>query len=403
MRRLTVITLGLLAFGLVPDRFAGETTSRVRDSMQSHMLNRIDVNRVERGYYEKILNVGRRLDDLADLPNLRVRRRAAGTWSVPFDAAPLVIRVDDVRELAIEPNQSADRWGVHWQSNSLGMRDDECEVPKPPGCLRVGLVGESIAAGWGVNAEQGFESLLETRWDRTGESTETKKVELINCAVPGHSPGQRWYHFDRVGWAAEPDLVLSEITEADLDWDERRLRYLLPRDLGWDIPVFRDILISSGVERGWTPEQYKRVLQPRQQEILAGVYRTMVSDCRSRGVPLVCVLIPRVGRTKDAKARETLLAIAKDAGFDRVLDASDAYEGVDPSGLAVEVDDFHPNAQGHALLAERIDALLGGRAGVERIVADAARDRQALRTAVGSPLSAARAVGPRALRKGQQQ
>ena len=395
-------TLGLLAFGLVPDRLAGESTSRLRDSLQSHMLNRIDVNRVERGYYEKILNVGRRLDDLADLPDLRIRRRTGGTWSVPFDAAPLVMRVDDLREVAIKPDQSAEKWGVQWRSNSLGMRDDACVVPKPAGCFRAALVGDSIAAGWGVNAEQRFECLLETRWNQGIENTGMAKVEVINFAVPGHSPGQRWYHFTQAGWSTEPDVVLCETTEADLDWDERRLRYLLPRNLGWDAPVFRDVLASSGVERGWTPEQYKRVLQPRQQEILEGVYRTMVSDCRSRGIPIVCIVIPRVGRPNDPLARQKLLAIARGAGFDRILDASDAYQGANPNSLSIEVDDFHPNAQGHARLAERIDELLGRRPGIMGMTSGAARIKQSGDGFENPALSVARAVEPPASRKGRQ-
>jgi lysophospholipase L1-like esterase len=341
------------------------------------MLNRMDVHRVERGYYEKLLNVGRRFNDLGDLPELRVRRRGGATWSTPFDSAPLVMRVDDLREVAIAPSRSAERFGVRWQSNSLGMRDRECAIPKPSQTLRVALVGESIAAGWGVNAEQGFESLLETRWNLAECRDLTTRVEVVNCAVPGHSPGQRWDHFGRVGWQVDPDMVICEVTEADLDWDERRLRYLLPRGLGWDAPVFRDALAAAGVRRDASPEEFKRVLQPRQQQILAGVYRTMIADCRSRGLPIVWVLIPRVGRRGDAMARQQLLRLAREAGFDGVLDATDAYDGIDPERLAVDADDFHPNARGHARLAARIDQLLGGRAGVERMMRPEDQDRSA--------------------------
>ena len=38
---------------------------------------------------------------------------------------------------------------------------------------------------------------------------------------------------------------------------------------------------------------------------------------------------------------------------------TDAYDGLDPAGLAVEPDDFHPNAAGHARLARRLDRALG--------------------------------------------
>ena len=37
---------------------------------------------------------------------------------------------------------------------------------------------------------------------------------------------------------------------------------------------------------------------------------------------------------------------------------SDAYDGLDPAGLSVEPDDFHPNATAHERLARRLDRAL---------------------------------------------
>ena len=101
-----------------------------------------------------------------------------------------------------------------------------------------------------------------------------------------------------------PDLVICESTEADVGWDERRLRYVLARGQGFDSPLYREVLDSAGVEPGWSPDQYKHALQPYHREILAGVYRAMAADGRRTGVPIVWVLIPRVGRpTEPAAAR----------------------------------------------------------------------------------------------------
>jgi hypothetical protein len=156
-----------------------------------------------------------------------------------------------------------------------------------------------------------------------------------------------------------PDLVICESTEADIGWDERRLRYLLARGLCWDSPIYAQTLAATGVERNWNPEQYKEVLQPCHWKILAGVYRSMAADCRAHRVPIIWVLIPRVGRPLEPTAHRRLLETAQAAGFTRVVDASDAYNGLDPGRLAVEPDDFHPNALGHARLAAQIDLALG--------------------------------------------
>jgi hypothetical protein len=351
-------TLALLACGLVPDRLSGEGPARLRASLRSHLFNRADASRIERGYYEQLLDAGRRLDDLADLPAVRGRARPGGIWSVPVDTCPLVVRVDDLREVVLKRDDAVQRWGVRWSTNAQGLRDRPYAVAKPAGTFRIALVGDSIGAGWGVDVDRRFESILERDWDARSRRARGPGVEIINCAVPGHAPGQRWYHFERVGWPMRPDLVICESTEADIGWDERRLRYLLARGQGWDSPLYRDALAGAGVRPHWNPERYKRALQPRHWEILAGVYRAMATDCRERGVPILWVLIPRVGRPIEPAAHRRLLATARAAGFDRVIDATDAYDGLDPAGLAVEPADFHPNAAGHARLAGRLDAAL---------------------------------------------
>ena len=354
-----VAILAILACGLVPDRLCGAGPARLRASLRSNLFNRADAARIERGYYEQLLDAGRRLDDLADLPALRGRSRPGGVGSARVDAAPLVVRVDDLREVVLKRADAVAKGGVSWRTNAQGMRDRPYAIAKPAGTFRIAMVGDSIGAGWGVNVEERFESILERAWDARSRRSGGPAIEIVNCAVPGHSPGQRWYHFAQVGWPMRPDLVICESTEADIGWDERRLRYLLARGQGWDSPLYREVLAAAGVEPHWNPERYKRALQPRHGEILAGVYRTMAADCRARGVPIVWVLIPRVGRPSDPAGHSRLLAQARAAGFSGVVDVTDAYDGLDPAGLAVEPDDFHPNAAGHARLAGRLDEALG--------------------------------------------
>jgi GDSL-like Lipase/Acylhydrolase family len=359
MGRQLLATLAILACGLVPDRLAGGAPARLRASLSSGMFNQIDASRIERGYYQQLLDAGRRLDDLGDLPALRGQRRAGNTFSAPVDSAPLVVRVDDLREVVLKPSDSALKSGVEWRTNAQGMRDESYPIEKAAGTFRIAMVGDSIGAGWGVRVEQRFESILEREWDARSRRSGGPAVEIINCAVPGHSPGQRWHHFGQVGWPMRPDLVICESTEADAGWDERRLRYVLSRGQGFDSPLYREVLISARVGPHWEPEQYKRALHPRHREILAGVYRAMAAEGRAHGVPIVWVLIPRVGRPSDPAVRQALLDSARAAAFDQVVDATDAYEGLDPGRLAVEADDFHPNPEGHARLAHRLDAALG--------------------------------------------
>ncbi len=90
--------------------------------------------------------------------------------------------------------------------NSVGQRGREHEREKPRGTVRVLLLGDSTAWGWGVDDEQAFAHLVE----------EQLEVEVINLAVPGYSTDQQVLQLERDGWAWAPDLVLLAVVHNDL-------------------------------------------------------------------------------------------------------------------------------------------------------------------------------------------
>ncbi|SIO30993.1 GDSL-like Lipase/Acylhydrolase family protein [Singulisphaera sp. GP187] len=353
-----VATAAILAWGLAPGRLALGTPGRLRETLRNDQLSQADYEKMERGYYEQILDAGRKLGASDAVEPESPRHNRSQAKSVPFEGGPLAQGVDDLREFVLKPNLSVDHAGARWTTNALGMRDRPYESTKPPNTLRIAFVGDSIGAGWGVGDGQAFEAVLERQLDGRSKAGGGSAVEILNFAIPGHGPGQRWEHFKRVGWATEPDLVLFESTQADSGWDERRLRGLLPRGIGWDSPMYRDVLTRAHARPGGTIESYKQVLRPYREEFAAGVFRTAAADCRARGVPIVLVMVPRVGKTADQAEIQRLIALARDAGFTAIVDLSDTYNGIDPKSLAVGPNDYHPNAKGHAMLAQRLDAAL---------------------------------------------
>jgi hypothetical protein len=317
--------------------------------MRNDLPARADYERIERGYYEQVLDAGRRLDATATSPP-PAGALAGHAEPVEVEHGRLTDKVGDVREYVLKPSLTSDPGRrIPWTTNARGMRDREYPETKPPGTFRVGLVGDSIAAGWAVEDGLGFEPRLERALGAGGPA-----VEVLNFAVPGHAPGQRWTHFRAVGWAFDPDLVVYQATPADPGWDERRLRALLARGIGFDAPVYREALAAAGVRPGLESSDYKHILKPLRWEILSGVYRAAAAECRSRGVPAVWVLVPRVGKPVDPAERYRLVDLARASGFTKVIDACDAYDGADPRDLAVAPDDFHPNAEGHARIARAL-------------------------------------------------
>ncbi len=325
-------TLVLLACAIVPFSVAS-WPARLQATLRNDAPNARDYAQIEHNYYERIL----------DDPHPH------GAQSAAFNPGALATAVDDIREYVLKPSLHTMHKGATWTTNARGMRDRTYNEIPPANMLRVALVGDSIASSWGVNDGEGFEPRLENAW----------RMEILNFAVPGHSPGQRWEHFSRVGWEMRPDVVIVESTLADIGWDERRLRVLLPKGHGLDAPVFAETLRKLAVDpTKLSPAELKTKLHPLRTELLAGIYRQIVSDCHSRGVPVVWLLLPRVGKPVDPETHATLTNLAKSAGFDRLVDVSGIFDGQSASKLAIAPDDFHPNALGHAQLTVAIDAQL---------------------------------------------
>jgi hypothetical protein len=336
-----ILTAALLAWGLAPASLAPGWSGRVREAMQADRRNTGDLERMERGYYEILTSSGPRLGQVV-----------VAKSETPTDFGPLTLPVADVREYVLKPNLATRHRGATWTTNPRGMRDRDYPTNKPEGTYRIALAGDSIGAGWGVDDGQGFEPI----WERSLNASST--VEIWNHAVPGLAPGQRWEHFTREGWASNPDLVVFQGTPADFGWDDRKLRSLLPKGIGWDVAAYQAGLAVAHSRPGGDEESYKKTLRPHREAILAGVYRTVARDCRSKGASSAWLLLPRVGKPTPMADRIRLVALAKGAGFTHVVDLSGAFDGLDPAALAIGPDDFHPNAAGHERLARLLDEAL---------------------------------------------
>jgi lysophospholipase L1-like esterase len=335
-----LVAVTMLGWRFVPREWAPLGVDRLRwalgcDDIENldRLLSRADPERMDQGYYNQLLDTG--LD--------------------PGLSPPIARAVAELRGIVLRPNLSIVRAdGTTWSTNALGMRDRPYAVSRSARTFRMAMTGDSIGVGLGVGDGRGFEPALELWLDEQSRRRGGPAVEILNLAMPGRSPGQRWDHFQKAGWAMDPDLVLFEATAADIGWDQRQLAELLPLGIGWDAAPFGDILKRSGIRPGATAADYTRALFPHRWELLEAAYRAAADDCRARGVPCLFMLIPRVNRAVEPDGQRRLLDLARAAGFTAVVDVSDAFDGLDPAALAIHPIDFHPNAEGHALLAGRL-------------------------------------------------
>ena len=151
-------------------------------------------------------------------------------------------------------------------------------------------------------------------------------VESLNFAVPGLGPGQRLGALpaDRLGDGPRPGDLRGDRGRRGLG----RAPAACPPAEGARLGLRRSTATPwprRGPGPGGTPSPTSGRSARYKEAILAGVYRSIAADCRSRGVPCVWVLVPRVGRDDDPAGRGRILAMARASGFSAVEDLSDVY------------------------------------------------------------------------------
>lgn len=265
--------------------------------------------------------------------------------------------------------------GVTVHVNRAGFRDRERGPKTRP---RAMALGDSSVYGFGVEDEQVFTSVLETKFD----------ADFINAAVPGYSTFQSLNLLDMRGMALEPDLLIVANLWSDNNFDSFVDKELLASYAGWSgsgVHGARALLERSQLFRwlDWTlrvapqAEAARKVgwqlgdVDPR-----GGRRRVAINDyaanleafcerMRARGGGVLFVQLAnrddlrlRAGQPAWAPYREVMADTAARWGAPLVA----IPEAFRASGLSKDrlfLDQMHPTAEGHALMAEAIGAELG--------------------------------------------
>ena len=78
-----------------------------------------------------------------------------------------------------------DEGEAHFRINSQGLRDGEHAIPKPPGVLRIAVLGDSFTEALQVAAENAFWAVLERRL-AASPGLDGRAVETRNFGVSGY-------------------------------------------------------------------------------------------------------------------------------------------------------------------------------------------------------------------------
>lgn len=107
---------------------------------------------------------------------------------------------------ALRPGARATSWRtgrpVEYRINADGWRGDDLPRAKPQGTLRLVLLGDSRAFGFGVEIEQHFSELVEGYF---------RSLEVVNLGVSGYGVDQELLMLRKKGWSYAPDLVVTYV------------------------------------------------------------------------------------------------------------------------------------------------------------------------------------------------
>lgn len=124
--------------------------------------------------------------------------------------SPAFYQPDPHRGWALRPG--AEGWqrreGEAWvEVNRRGLRDEEHAIPKPPGEVRIAILGDSCVEAIQVPVEETFWALLEQEL-ASCPAVAGRKVQAVNLGVSGYGTAQELLTLRHEAWAYEPDLVL---------------------------------------------------------------------------------------------------------------------------------------------------------------------------------------------------
>jgi hypothetical protein len=313
-------------------------------------LNEADLVELERGYYEDLLTVDRFNSELASLYAKRPPE-----WERSLEDVGLSVPAPAL-SYALRPDASGLFKGAMLRTNKWGMHDQDYDLEKAPGTIRVGVLGASHTMGVGVEREDTFEAVLERRLNSPDRPDSPGRIEILNFAVYGYYPLEQLKVFDQRIGRFQCDVMLYVGHPGD---DLRVAHYLggaISRRTPPADPWIEQIVQRAGVDPQLEPGIIQRKLRPLGEELLAGLYREMVARCDAEGVRPVFVLLPMVPEAETAAVgRESDLARA--AGF-TVFDLDDVYAGQDRRSLWIAEWDAHPNALGHSVVADRLFRLV---------------------------------------------
>jgi D-alanyl-lipoteichoic acid acyltransferase DltB (MBOAT superfamily) len=260
------------------------------------------------------------------------------------------------------PSTNIMAYETRFKTNRWGMRDQEYDMAKPDGTVRIAVLGSSQTMGWGVRQQDTFEAVVERRLNEEFSLSSSPEVrfEVLNFAFNGLGPLGEIVVMDNVR-AFNPDIVIYLAKLLDFKWVNRDLVRARRERITIPYKFLQDTLDNARVTAGTREDLARKRLRPYEPAIVKWSYQEIVEACRNINalpVSFFVVFPSDIHRFKgfewgDIAMSDTLKAAAVEAGF-TLIDLSNLFVGKDPKEYLTKGVLPHSNPKAHRIIADAI-------------------------------------------------
>jgi lysophospholipase L1-like esterase len=261
---------------------------------------------------------------------------------------------------------------VEMKTGPHGFRAPEGEWVKPPGTLRLLVVGDSVTFGMGVPSDSVYTRMLERELQ-----SRVSNVDVVNMGVEGYMAGEELALLKRQGLQRSPDLVVWQFHINDLVVmrDLKPQRVVLPVGDG----IRQRLQLVGWLENRITNTRHLRALARKYGHggNISGVIDERTTDfleamraggafLRDAGLPCVAMLYPYPDFLSNRYPFKSLHELFEGQCLKHDFTSVDllpTLTRLTPKELWVAPRDHHPNGLGHRVMAQALSHAIRTRFG----------------------------------------
>ena len=247
------------------------------------------------------------------------------------------------------------------RTNSKGYMDDE--HPEKKSGKRIVIIGDSVANGHGVPFGKSFGKLLEKELNAASGSTN----EVILLAVPGYSTSQEITLLKDEAFLYNPDLILIAYHVNDPAHPlyhnaGGQVGLYFRKPTSYALFYLQRLLFRAkgrlkGIQAGCPKKPWSLFLHCIYWLDVKESFREITTISKNNGTPVVFAFLPLLLDPAEAQGMDELFAklgdLAKENGA-RSVNLMQPFQGYDMKSVRLPNDPWHPNEQGHQIIAETL-------------------------------------------------